>query len=151
MVVSGQSHAPTALCPGKRTPGTHCTAGWVGPRAGLDTEVRGKILSPLPGIEPRSPGRPVVRHYTDWATPAPNTTLYIMKYLTQHRQNTHHVTCRPICESCPELGPASAPCQGLPAPWSSKCPLLKMASQMSANCYTVFLPSVPFPRYKLTI
>jgi hypothetical protein len=30
----------------------------VGPRAGLDTEVRGKILSPLPGIEPRSPGRP---------------------------------------------------------------------------------------------
>jgi hypothetical protein len=31
----------------------------VGLRAGLDTEVRGKILSPLPGIEPRSPGRPV--------------------------------------------------------------------------------------------
>jgi hypothetical protein len=30
----------------------------VGPRAGLDTEARGKILSPLPGIEPRSPGRP---------------------------------------------------------------------------------------------
>jgi hypothetical protein len=30
----------------------------VGPRAGLDTEVRGKILSPLPGIESRSPGRP---------------------------------------------------------------------------------------------
>jgi hypothetical protein len=31
----------------------------VGPRAGLDTEVRGKILLPLTGIEPRSPGRPV--------------------------------------------------------------------------------------------
>jgi hypothetical protein len=31
----------------------------VGPRAGLDTEVRGKILLPLPGIEPRSPSRPV--------------------------------------------------------------------------------------------
>jgi hypothetical protein len=44
--------------PGKRTPGTHCTGGWVGPRAGLDTEARGKILSPLQGIEPRSPGRP---------------------------------------------------------------------------------------------
>jgi hypothetical protein len=29
----------------------------VGPRAGLDTEARGKILSPLPGIEPPSPGR----------------------------------------------------------------------------------------------
>jgi hypothetical protein len=30
----------------------------VGLRTGLDTEVRRKILSPLPGIEPRSPGRP---------------------------------------------------------------------------------------------
>jgi hypothetical protein len=44
--------------PGERTPITHCTGGWVGHRAGLDTEARGKILSPLPGIEPRSPGRP---------------------------------------------------------------------------------------------
>jgi hypothetical protein len=34
----------------------NCTGGWVGPRAGLDTEARGKILSPLPGIEPRLPG-----------------------------------------------------------------------------------------------
>jgi hypothetical protein len=30
----------------------------VGPRASLDTEARGKILSTLPGIEPRSSGRP---------------------------------------------------------------------------------------------
>jgi hypothetical protein len=42
----------------ERTPGMHCTGGWVGPRADLDTETRGKILSPLPGIEPRSPDRP---------------------------------------------------------------------------------------------
>jgi hypothetical protein len=47
-----------ALTQGKGTPGTHCTGGWVGPTGGLDTEARGKILSPLPGIEPRSPGRP---------------------------------------------------------------------------------------------
>jgi hypothetical protein len=47
-----------ALTQGKGTLGTHCTGGWVGPTAGLDTEARGKILSPLPGIEPRSPGRP---------------------------------------------------------------------------------------------
>jgi hypothetical protein len=47
-----------ALPPGERTPGTHCTGGWVGFRAGLDTEDKGKILSPLPGIEPRSPSRP---------------------------------------------------------------------------------------------
>jgi hypothetical protein len=44
--------------PGERIPITHCTGGWVGPRAGLDTEARGKIISPLLGIEPRSPGRP---------------------------------------------------------------------------------------------
>ena len=33
--VVGQRHAPATLLPGKR-PGTHCTGGWVGPRAGLD-------------------------------------------------------------------------------------------------------------------
>jgi hypothetical protein len=32
-----------------RAPGTHCTGGWVGPRAGLDTEARGKILCPCRG------------------------------------------------------------------------------------------------------
>jgi len=47
MGVSGQRHAPAALLPpGKGPPGTHWTGGWVDPRAGLDTEARGKILSP---------------------------------------------------------------------------------------------------------
>jgi hypothetical protein len=41
--------------PRESTPGAHWTGGWVGPRAGLNTEFRGKILLPLPGIEPRSP------------------------------------------------------------------------------------------------
>jgi hypothetical protein len=54
MGVNGQCHAPAALYPRKRAPGTHCTRGWVGSRAGLDMKVRGKILLPLPGIEPRS-------------------------------------------------------------------------------------------------
>ena len=35
MRVGGQIHSPAALPPGKG-PGTHCTAGWVGPRFGLD-------------------------------------------------------------------------------------------------------------------
>jgi hypothetical protein len=66
MGVSGQRHAPAALYPRGKDPGTHCTGGWVGPRAGLDTDVRGKILSPLPEIEPRRPGRPALaRHYND--------------------------------------------------------------------------------------
>jgi hypothetical protein len=50
--VSGQRHAQAALCPGERTPITHCTGGWVGLRAGLNTGSRKNPL-PLPGIEPR--------------------------------------------------------------------------------------------------
>jgi hypothetical protein len=61
MGVSGHRHSPAALYPREKGPFTHCTGGWVGPRAGLDTEVRGKVLSPLPGIEPQSLGRPVRR------------------------------------------------------------------------------------------
>jgi hypothetical protein len=61
MGVSGQRHAP-----GERTPSTHCTGGWVGPRAGLDIEARGKILCPRRGSNPDRPVvQPVVRHYTD--------------------------------------------------------------------------------------
>jgi hypothetical protein len=33
--MGGQRHVPAALTPINR-PGTHCTGGWVGPRAGLD-------------------------------------------------------------------------------------------------------------------
>jgi hypothetical protein len=41
--VSGQRHAPAAICPPGRTPVTHWIRGWVGLRAGLDTEATGKI------------------------------------------------------------------------------------------------------------
>jgi hypothetical protein len=56
MGVSSQHHAPAALTPGERDPGTHYIGGWVGPRAGLDAEVRGKILCLCRGS---NPGRPV--------------------------------------------------------------------------------------------
>jgi hypothetical protein len=60
MGVSGQRHTLAALYPRGRTPpGIYWTGGWVGPRASLDIKARGKILSPLPGIEPGLPGRPV--------------------------------------------------------------------------------------------
>jgi hypothetical protein len=75
--VSGQRHAPSAVFPEERTPGTHCTGGWVGLRAGLDTEVRGKIICPCRGSNPDRPVvQSVVRHYTDWATPAPLRQRY---------------------------------------------------------------------------
>jgi hypothetical protein len=55
--------------PGKRTPGTYCTGGWVGPRAGLNTEDRGKILCSCRGSNLDRPVvQSVVRHYTAWAT-----------------------------------------------------------------------------------
>jgi hypothetical protein len=59
---------PTALNPEERTPGTHCTGGWVGPRTGLDTEARGEILCLCRGSNLDRPVvQPVARHYTDWA------------------------------------------------------------------------------------
>jgi hypothetical protein len=49
--MNGQRHAPAAFTPGERTSGTHWSGSLVGPRAGLNTEARGKIVLPLPGIE----------------------------------------------------------------------------------------------------
>jgi hypothetical protein len=60
---------PGRALPRGKDPCTHWTGGWVGPRAGLDTEVRGKIPLSLPGIEPRTPGRPVC-----------SQTLYCLSY-----------------------------------------------------------------------
>ena len=37
--MGGQHQAPAALRTGKR-PGTHCTGGWVGPRAGILCNIR---------------------------------------------------------------------------------------------------------------
>jgi hypothetical protein len=52
-----------AFTPGERTHGTHCTGGWVGPRAGLDTEARGKIICPRRASNPDRPVvQSVVRH-----------------------------------------------------------------------------------------
>jgi hypothetical protein len=44
------STTPRPLYPRER-PGTHCTGGWVGPRAGLDVC---KKISPPPGFDPRT-------------------------------------------------------------------------------------------------
>jgi hypothetical protein len=52
-----------AFTPGERTPGTHCTGDWMGPRTGLDTEARGKILCPCRGSNPGS--KNVVCFYID--------------------------------------------------------------------------------------
>jgi hypothetical protein len=64
--------------PGEMTRGTHCTGGWVGPRAGLDKEAIGQILCPCRGSNPDRPVvQPVVRHYTAWANPAHRNIVYM--------------------------------------------------------------------------
>ena len=60
---AGQRHASAAIYPRER-PGTHCTGGWVGPRAGLDSCGKSR---PPPGFDPRTV-QPVASRYTDWAT-----------------------------------------------------------------------------------
>jgi hypothetical protein len=78
--------------PRERTPGTHWTGVWVGPRAVPDTEARGKILCPRRESNPDRPVvQPVVRHYTDWANPAPNiirVTSFIIDYHSKYLTET---------------------------------------------------------------
>jgi hypothetical protein len=45
--VSVQRHAPATLYHQERVPGTHWTEGWVGLRAGLDTEEKVLCLCPV--------------------------------------------------------------------------------------------------------
>jgi hypothetical protein len=46
MEVSGQRHAPAALYPRGKTPGTYCTGGWVGPRGPWTQRLEEKSFSP---------------------------------------------------------------------------------------------------------
>jgi hypothetical protein len=64
-----------SLFPGKGPPGTRCTGGWVGLRAGLDTEARRKVLSPLPGIELRSSSRPACSQTLYWLSYPAHTRI----------------------------------------------------------------------------
>jgi hypothetical protein len=54
--------------PGERTPGTHWTGGWVGLRAELDQTLKQKFFASDGDQTPVV--QSVVKHYTDWATPA---------------------------------------------------------------------------------
>jgi hypothetical protein len=66
--VSGQLHAPAALPPGEKAPGTHCIWGWVASRAGLeDVE---KILDYRDPDSDPSVVQPIASN-TDYAIPTP--------------------------------------------------------------------------------
>jgi hypothetical protein len=66
--VSGHRHALPRFTPGERTPGTHCTRGWVGSRAGLDSVVREKISCLCRGSNFDRPVQSAARHYTNCYT-----------------------------------------------------------------------------------
>jgi hypothetical protein len=61
----------SASRPGKFTPGTHWTGGWVGSRAGLDDVEKRNSLPYLGSNSDPSVVQPVASHYTDYAIPAP--------------------------------------------------------------------------------
>ena len=64
----------------RKRPGTHCTGGWVRPRARLDR--CGKSRSPL-GFDPRTV-QPIASRYTDYAT-RPVTVQYADFKFPPHR------------------------------------------------------------------
>ena len=74
--VRGQRHAPAALYPRER-PGTHCTGGRTGPRAGLDR--CGKSRPHRDSI-PR-PVQPIASRYTDLATEPIYVYIYMGTYI----------------------------------------------------------------------
>ena len=76
-----QRNAPAALYPQER-PGTHCTGGRVGPRAGLDRCGKSR---PLPGFDPWTV-QPVTSRYTDYAT-LPTTHKHVCE---KNRGTEHH-------------------------------------------------------------
>jgi hypothetical protein len=56
----------TRLTAGEMTPGTHWTGSWAGPRAGLDTELRGKSFRLCRGSNLDRPVvQAVAKQYTD--------------------------------------------------------------------------------------
>jgi hypothetical protein len=82
--VSGQLHAPVAVYPRERTPCAHWVGGWVGPRAGLDTEARGKILCLCRGS---NPGRTVCSQTLYWLRfPAPVDCIGFYRVITNQAE-----------------------------------------------------------------
>ena len=81
----GQQHSPAALYLRDR-PGTHCTGGWVGPRAGLD----GRKISPPTGIRSLTV-QPAAQSLYRLSYPDHEATINVEKWkgLTLNRFTAH--------------------------------------------------------------
>jgi hypothetical protein len=77
MGMSGQHHAPAALYPGERTPGTH----WTGWTQRLEEKSSASVGDWTPVIQS------IVRHYTDWATSA-----HLFMCSDKHYRNFKHIS-----------------------------------------------------------
>ena len=88
------STTPRPLYPRER-PGTHCTGGWVGPRAGLDGCGKSR---PPPGFDPRTVKLAASR-YTDWAIAGADYFDYLYQILPfsfLHKLTNLLCRCSPI-------------------------------------------------------
>jgi hypothetical protein len=94
MGVNGERHAPAALYPPGENPGTHWIRGWMGLRAGLDTEAREKSFTSTGDWTPIV--QSVVRHATE-KNPSPlrglnpdrpvcSQSLYWLRYVSSWQE-----------------------------------------------------------------
>jgi len=75
-----RSASPSVALYPRERPGTHCTGGWVGSRAGLHR--CGKSRLP-PGFDPRTV-QPVASRYTDFATRLTKFLVVLFKCCIRH-------------------------------------------------------------------
>jgi hypothetical protein len=97
--VSGQRHTPAALYPRGKDPRYPLYRRLVGPRAGLDTEVTGKILCPCRGSNVDLPlFISVARHYTEISRISyfiiiiiSNSTVFVRTLPASHQRSLYLV------------------------------------------------------------
>ena len=158
----GQSHAPAALYPRER-PGTHCTGGRVGPRAGLDR--CGKSRPPTGVRCPVRPARSQTLYrlrYPGNRTPGGNSKSGVLStpfvrvtefmycgYSTLLDVKTYHSTdvthiCTKKMRNARLLNSTHRPTKRSPIPqercnWSSKYIATLSRSLVRSSCYTLYI------------
>jgi hypothetical protein len=93
MRVSGQRHAPAALYPRRKDLRYPLYRRVGGPQSRSGKKARGKILSPLPVIEPWSPGRPV-RSQTLYSLSYLGSILLSVQLQILQRPSCYETVCR---------------------------------------------------------
>jgi hypothetical protein len=77
--------------PRERTPGTHWTGGWVGPRAGLDTKAKRKILCPCRGSNTDRPARSLTLSCLSYRGSYVGLLTWFVMVIKSRRMNPHNI------------------------------------------------------------